>query len=48
LGNLYGEARRSPTDQTKEEIASAATTEIARPERLLRNVDKAAEKKHIS
>jgi hypothetical protein len=37
-----------PADQTKKEIARAAEAEIARVERLARNADKAAKKRHTS
>jgi hypothetical protein len=37
-----------PANQTKKEIARAVEAEIARVERLARNADKAAEKRHTS
>jgi hypothetical protein len=37
-----------PTDQMEEEIAEATAAEVARSERLARNVEKAARKRHMS
>jgi hypothetical protein len=38
----------APADQSKEEIAKAAITEIVRSNKLAKDMEKATEKKHVS